>query len=102
MDGRTELPLLPDGCSLDGAAGAARLARWHVLAERALVGRRREPGELRLRFGVEGDVRRELVALVEAERSCCSFVSWTLDEREDGVELVVAGRPTDLDRVAAL
>ena len=102
MEGRTELPVLPEGCSLDPAAGVTRLGRWRELASRGLVGRRREPGELRLRFSSEDGVADELAALVEAERSCCSFLSWTVSRHGDEVELVVAGRPADVDRIATL
>ena len=102
MDGRTELPLLPDGCSLDASGGATRLKRWQALTAGALVERHRKPGELRLRFRSGDGIRAELTALAEAERSCCSFLSWIVQECADGVELVVAGRPADVDQVAAL
>jgi hypothetical protein len=46
-----------------------------------------------IRFGANDEVRAELARLVVAERECCAFVAWDLDERGDEIVLTLSGDP---------
>ena len=102
MDERKAVPLLPVLCSLEAGSGAERLARWQELVARAAEARSRTVGEVRVAFRADEDVRRELAELVESERSCCGFVSWVLHDVGGRLDLVVSGRPSDLDSLPML
>jgi hypothetical protein len=51
---------------------------------------------------LDGDDATELVVLVDAERECCSFVSWTVGRKGTRSVLTVTADPATLDDVAAI
>jgi hypothetical protein len=86
---------LPPACTLVAADGPARVARWKVLDAAYRLGSVRAAGELVVRYR-EG-ARAALTALVDAERRCCGFVDWSVQEAAGEVHLRVRGRDHDLD-----
>ncbi len=89
---------LPIACSLDGDQARRR---WHVW--KALLDRRlsvvRSPQHLTVRFRADGEMTAELSALVAAERQCCGFVAWELEDLGNEVVLTVRG---DTEGVTAM
>ena len=70
----------PIACSLDGDAARRRWADWaSVLAARVSV--ELDPELLTVRFPPSADLSTRLGALVAAERECCGFVDWALEDR---------------------
>ncbi len=92
-------PLAPIACSLEGDETRQRWHDWQ-----ALLGERRaahqSPEELRLRFRGEARLRTELDRLVAAERECCGFVTWDLENHDDEVILSIRGEPTGVAAMA--
>ena len=94
---RRELPLLPVACTLGVTDGAAQLQRWRRLNDRALLRRMREPEELLLVYRADDATRAELQSLVDVETTCCAFLEWRVEEREDDLRLHVRGTAAELD-----
>ena len=69
-------------CSLDEMALAERLAQWRELAAEA-VPVEITPGRSVSDHRNSPDVRQRLSALIDAERDCCSFLDFTVQERGD-------------------
>lgn len=85
---RTQLPI---ACTLGPDEGADRIAQWRRLIRRSLIDREETPGLLTLRFRSTDEVAAELTRLVEAERSCCSFLDWALVNDGETCTLRIAG-----------
>ena len=81
--GRTSLPV---ACTLTPPEAPARVRRWQRLQERAAPQTDLQPGRLEIRYLPADGVLAELRDLVDAERECCSFVTWEVG--------TVDGRPT--------
>jgi len=80
-------------CSLSAAQLSERGDELGELAGRALAGREREDGRVRLRFRAEPGVAEQVEDLARRERECCPFLDLSV-EREDGlVTLSIAGGP---------
>ena len=94
---RRELPLLPVACTLGTTDGAAQLQRWRQLDDRALVSRVRESEELLLVYRADDGTRAELESLVAVETTCCAFLDWHVEERDDDLRLRISGAAADLD-----
>jgi hypothetical protein len=84
---------LPLACTLEAAAFAERRARWEALSQRALAGRERTPGGVRLRYRAEPGVGDELSELVRLEGECCAFLEMRLRDDGAGLVLEVSGPP---------
>ncbi len=96
---------MPVACTLGPNDGAARMRQWHALSEKGHPGARRRGHLLEVRYQPELGLREELEALAAAERRCCSFVAWNVNEDEVQVVLQVAadpGTPDDIAPIAAL
>lgn len=91
---------LPLACTLGPSDGPARLRRWHALLSTSGVDLHHEPGSAVATFADRG-VLEELDALVHAERACCGFVSWSVEDSGDAVRLRVAGSPDGVRAVLA-
>jgi len=91
------LPLLPTACTLGVADGAAQLRRWHELNDQALVHRQRSAEELLLVYRPDDATRTELESLVAVETTCCAFLEWHVEAREDDLRLHVRGTAAELD-----
>jgi hypothetical protein len=81
---------IPIACSLDGNAARRRRADWaSILAARLSV--ELDPELLTVRFPTSADLSTKLGALVAAERECCGFVEWALEDRGGELHLTVRG-----------
>ena len=85
-------------CSLDGDQARRRWHEWNALLNRRLSVDR-SPERLTVSFPTGDDLMVELSALVAAERQCCGFVAWELENRGNEVVLTVLG---DIEGVTAM
>ena len=81
------IPNPPIACSLTAAEYRQRVADTGDVAGQALRERRPIDGGQRLVFQETGDVRRRLEAFVDAESSCCPFL--TMHLQSYGARLVL-------------
>jgi hypothetical protein len=93
---------LPIACTLGPGDGAARLAEWRRLSDSRLDAQR--DGRT-LVVTYREDASADLTRLVEAERTCCAFLDWSLEHAGDRAILKVrsdeAGEP-EIARLAEL
>ena len=89
---------LPIACSLDGDQARRRWHEWNALLNRRLS-IDRSPERLTVSFPIGDDLIADLSALVAAERQCCGFVAWDLEDRGNEVVLIVRG---DIEGVTAM
>jgi hypothetical protein len=78
------------------------MRRWQALAERGRPTAQLSGHVLEVRYRQEAGVRTELRELADAERECCSFVTWTVSEEQDHVILRVTGDPERPEEVAGI
>jgi hypothetical protein len=78
-------------CSLNRDDNRDRRARWHTLADRALVRVDATERGLDLVFASEPVVEAELAELAALERDCCSFATWDVEAGDERVVLHVRG-----------
>ena len=95
----TELPI---ACTLDASDGAQRLARWRALSARAAPHVVREDDALVVAYPAGRGVREELDVLAAAERQCCSFADWEVEQDRDRVVMRIRSQPEGLAAIAAL
>lgn len=88
----------PIACTLEGDAARTRWLDWKDLAGR-LTDVQRTPNLLRLRFAGDEETSSNLQRLVAAERECCGFVEWALNETPAGTAVVITG---SVDGVTAM
>lgn len=86
-------------CTLSTSALSSRRERWDRLISAACLAREPTPHGLRLRFRADPEAVAELRALAAAERDCCAWADWSV-EQDDG-EIALLARSTG-DGVAAL
>lgn len=87
---------LPVACTLGPADGRQRLDDWRALATAAGAGRADAAGAVVLTFRDLPGVHAELSRLVEAERSCCAFLTWELVRADGQWQVHVTGEAGDL------
>jgi len=85
-------------CTLSSTALASRRARWSRLIAESGVAGETTPDGMRLRFRADPGASAELSALASAERDCCAWAEWSV---EQGDELTLDVRSSG-DGVAAL
>jgi hypothetical protein len=85
---------VPAACSLSATDARTRKADWQRLIERAVVTRTPVEGGTRVALAPLDGVRAELERLVAAERECCPFLDFELDEA-DGVLAVTIPAEAD-------
>jgi hypothetical protein len=94
---------LPVGCTLDAAEGELRLTQWRRVGEHAKLSARLAGQTLAVTY--QPQVLPLLQDLVQAERGCCSFLDWSLEESPVQVVLTIRsdgnGEP-ELSRLADL
>ena len=95
---RNRGPSLPIACTLDGLETGRRWREWEKMLDSRLDFQN-SGQQLTVTFPGDGDLRTRLTDLVEAERLCCAFVSWDLDQDANHFELRVSGSS---DGVAAI
>jgi hypothetical protein len=98
MDDMTSEPL-PIACTLTPAEGVTRMQRWQWLRDAAQREAIRTDEGVEVTYRRSDDVARELQELVEAERECCAFASWHVEEQGNDVVLRVLAR-SEADRAA--
>ncbi|MGQ0848548.1 MAG: hypothetical protein ACT4OP_05430 [Actinomycetota bacterium] len=81
---------IPIACSLETDAARRRWRDWKALAGQ-LRAVERSDQHLTIRYGADHPLRAKLERLVEAERQCCGFVAWDLDDRGDEMVLTIRG-----------
>lgn len=69
-----------------------------IMSQRVEVDR--SPINLTIRFSGDDMVRSELTDLVAAERICCGFVAWTLEDLGDEIVLTISGDTDGVDAMA--
>jgi hypothetical protein len=72
---------------------AAQAGRWALLIARTMTGRTETTDGIRLRFRGGPGVQDELHQLVDVERQCCPWASWTV--RKEAAEVVLDVRSTE-------
>jgi hypothetical protein len=78
-------------CSLNAGDHEERLRQLADLSAKALMSRQPIPGGERLLFIDTSDTERALRAAIDAEASCCSFLTMTLARERTGLVLDVTG-----------
>jgi hypothetical protein len=87
---------VPIACSLDAGEARDRWHEWQALAP-TLRSVERPVHGLYLHFTADDATRAELQRLVVAERQCCGFVSWDLEDRGDELVVTINGDPTGVN-----
>jgi hypothetical protein len=71
-------------CTLEGPELMARIQSWQRVVNRA-TSRRIEGSRLIATYPLDARLLEELRDLIAAERTCCSFLEFTVEEGPDGV-----------------
>ncbi len=95
----TELPI---ACTLDANDGGERLARWGALSARGAPSVGRDADAIVVAYPAGQGVREELELLAAAERECCLFAEWEVEQHADRVVLRIRSHPDGLVAIAAL
>lgn len=72
-------------CSLTDEGLRARLEEWLELDDRSLLRAENRPNGRAHVYRASEETERVLAALIEAERRCCPFLDFTVQQREDEV-----------------
>ena len=90
---------VPLACTLSSDDLRDRTVQWRALF--AEHGRDTETvkGHRLLRFAGDEHVAAQLAELVAAERECCAFVEWSLEDDGDGPVVRISGNPEALEAV---
>ena len=91
-----------DACSLNSSDQEKRFGEFAALASVALIGAVRTPHGAVLRLRNTASVQEALWPLIEAERRCCSFLSFDVRVRDSDLVVEVSGPPgarTLIDRL---
>lgn len=94
--------LEPVACTLGAKDGGQRLARWSALSTRGAPSVGREADTLVVVYPAGEGVAEELEALAAAERQCCSFAGWEVEQDTNRVVLRIRSHPEGLAPIAAL
>ena len=92
----------PIACSLDLETGRDRRQEWLQLIRSSLSSRAVTPTGVRLTFVARPQVDRQLAQLVEFERECCAFASWTVTHEDRETVLCVDSRGEGIDAIQQL
>jgi hypothetical protein len=92
----------PIACSLDGGEFEARIATVAEVGRRALISRGRDCHRHLLRFRSTPDTRARLEEIVEAERRCCPFLNFEMDQEDGEILLTIAAPPGGESTAAGL
>ena len=88
--------MIPIACSLDRSEARERWQQWQSLARTVGKVERLVHG-LTLHFTATDDTRSDLVRLVVAERQCCGFVDWQLEDLGEELVLTISGDPAGVE-----
>jgi hypothetical protein len=82
---------VPQACTLSGGDARARVVEWRRLLRRAAVTRTPVAGGTRIALAPLDGVRTQLERLIEAERECCPFLDFELEETDGLLAVTVPG-----------
>jgi hypothetical protein len=88
-------------CTLEADRASDRLAQWHAIAAGAVSCTAVGTGALHLELG-DSIGLGELARLVEAERQCCGFFSFTITTDAGGIALDVRAPDAAADIVTSM
>ena len=83
----------PIACSLSAAELPARQDQIRALGHDGLISIEQEPGRAVLRFGAGAELRQRIDRFVEAERRCCAFLDFRVEDDGDGTRVTIAAPP---------
>jgi hypothetical protein len=87
-------PDLPaPACTLADAARRARAGEWRALLATATLRRSRSRGMIVLELPEDARTHSELTRLLDAERACCPFLEFKLEQRDGALRLSVGAPP---------
>jgi hypothetical protein len=89
----------PIACTLGESDLHRRLEQIAALGGDALIAHKETAGTHTLRFRLDEQTRRQLEEIVDAEAKCCSFLEFSIDER-DGELILALDAPTEGQPVA--
>lgn len=72
----------PAGCSLNSDQVRERISAWQEVASYAMS-RQVQADRIISIYPKDADVLRRLEELIAAEAECCSFLEFTIEERDD-------------------
>jgi hypothetical protein len=78
-------------CSLDAEEQSDRRRAWEA-TDRSLLARERIDGGFRLIYAADHELPQQLTTLVNLERECCPWATWTLRRDEDRCVLEVTSK----------
>ena len=81
----------PVACTLSPESGRAQVERWRSFGDRYGLSTDRTETGLVVRYVKTDDSVRQLHELVAVESTCCSFVTWRVDDARDDLRLVIGG-----------
>jgi hypothetical protein len=88
--------MIPIACTLDAGEARERWQQWQSLAR--TVGQvQRLTNGLSLHFPATDNTRGDLARLVGAERQCCGFVDWQLEDLGEELVLTISGEPAGVE-----
>ena len=77
----------PLACTLTPADQKTRLEEWRALRRDALVGESRDGAAWTSLWRRSETVRARLEALIEAERECCAFLTFEVEDDDEVIRL---------------
>jgi hypothetical protein len=77
----------PVACSLDAGGKKTRFDEWRELKRVGLVGESREGRVLTTVWTAEAGIPARLEMLIEAERQCCAFLDFEVEELDDVIRV---------------
>jgi hypothetical protein len=77
----------PVACTLDTGEQETRLHQWRELTREGLISGSRDGQVMTTVWQRRGDVPERLTALIEAERLCCAFLSFEVEEFDEVVRV---------------
>jgi hypothetical protein len=80
---------LPIACSLSATALPERLQQMAALGRDALLDTHTDGRRAQLSFAAGAGIRSRLEAIVAAESDCCAFLTMTVSDGRDAVELSI-------------
>jgi MerR family transcriptional regulator, copper efflux regulator len=89
-------------CTLSPTGLASRRERWERLIAAACVAREPTPDGVRLRFRAGPEAAAELRELAAAERDCCAWADWSVEQDAGETALLVRSTGDGVDALRAI
>ncbi len=89
-------------CTLPASDLRERTAQIHGLLRDAMIDHREIRDGVRLRFRDKPEIEARVRALVAAEQRCCTFLSFAVGRKNDGLWLEVTGGPEAQEVIAQI